>query len=387
VRRIAATALAAAWLVAGLAGAYTYVHRYAVYRGFPPPQTPAGIARGTTRYVRFRSRAIGGTHRYVIYLPPDYAAEAAAGRRFPVLYLLHGYPGEPRVFIDAGALAVDADVLIAHHRIPPMILVMPAGKHSLFGGDTEWANAGAGRWMSYVMEVVHDVDHHFATQANRQHRGLAGLSEGGYAAINISLRHLTEFSVAESWSGYFSQTASGVFAHATSAQVAANSPTAYVPLLTQRIRRLGFRAWLYQGVTDTSPPSLMIGFAHELHSAGADVRYGFFPGGHDWALWRRQLPHMLIAAGRWFSQRPGRAGLSGIGHHLSDARLRAIHAKRLRHCLHRDIHPGDHVGLGCRVYRKRHGVPTPGPGISRHSRGPTHRHPHAFEPASRTSRR
>jgi hypothetical protein len=33
------------------------------------------------------------------------------------------------------------------------------------------------------------------------------------------------------------------------------------------------------------------------------VRWGFFPGGHDWGLWRRQTPHMLRVASRWFSTR------------------------------------------------------------------------------------
>lgn len=354
--------VAAGWLAAGLAGAYTYVHRYDVYRGFPAPATPAGIARGTVHYERFVSHAIGGTHRYVVYLPPHYAAQAARGRRFPVLYLLHGYPGQPRVFIDAGALAVDANVLIAHHKMPPTILVMPAGKHSTFGGDTEWANGGAGRWMDYVMEVVHSVDRRFATLADRQHRGIAGLSEGGYGALNIALRNLNTFSIAESWSGYFNQTPTGVFAGQPAA-AAANNPVGYVPSMAPRIRKLGFRAWLYQGITDTSPPSLMTGFAAELHRAGGDVHYGFFPGGHDWAIWRRQLPHMLVVAGKWFGQRPGgHAGFSHVGHHLSNTQLAAIQAKRIRRCLHRNIRPGDHVGLGCRLMRKHNGIPTPGPG-------------------------
>lgn len=356
-RRAVAALVVAGWLAAGLGGAYTYVHRYDVYRGFPTPVTPAGIARGTVHYASFFSRALGLRRQYAIYLPPHYASQAALGRRFGVLYLLHGYPGQPRVFIDAGAIAVDADVLITHHRIPPTILVMPAGKHSLFHGDTEWANTGAGRWEDFVLETVHDVDRHYSTFADRQHRGLAGLSEGGYAAVNIALRHLGAFSVAESWSGYFSQSATSVFSHATAAEVAANSPADYVPMLAPRIRRDGFRAWLYQGVTDTSSPSLISGFATELHHAGGDVHYGFFRGGHDWALWRRQLPHMLIVAGKWFSRRPaGRAGFSHVGRSLPDAVLRRIKVKRHRRCLARVPGPGVHIGLGCRLYRKKHGI-------------------------------
>src|SRR5437764_12463122 len=123
-RRALLAALVLAWLGTGVAGAYVYVHRYDLYRGFATPRTPAGVPRGSVRAVAFHSRALGATEHYTVYLPPGYRRAAAAGRRFPVLYLLHGFPGQPRVFVDAGALAVDEDVMIHRHRIRPMVVVM-----------------------------------------------------------------------------------------------------------------------------------------------------------------------------------------------------------------------------------------------------------------------
>src|SRR4051812_29752289 len=104
--------LALVWLVIGVLGAYVYAHRYELYRGFPEPKTPAGVAQGTVRDVSFFSAALNGTPQYLVYLPPHYAQQAARGRRFPVLYLLHGDPGSPDVFIRAGALAVKENVLL-----------------------------------------------------------------------------------------------------------------------------------------------------------------------------------------------------------------------------------------------------------------------------------
>jgi enterochelin esterase-like enzyme len=354
-RRLLVSLVVTGWLGLGFAGAYVYVHRYWVYRGFPTPVTPAGVARGGFRDVHFFSPSVGRETRYLVYLPPHYAAEAARGRRFPVLYLLHGFPGKLTAFRDVDAIQVDENVLLAHHRMQPMILVMPTGLQGTLTGDTEWANTSAGRWMDFVLDVVHDVDHRFATQADRQHRGIAGDSEGAYGALNVALHHLDVFSVTESWSGYFMQTPTSVFSHASPAMLAANSPADYVPSMAPLIHRLGFRAWLYQGHTDSEPAATLVGFSQELHAAGADVRYGFFPGGHDWGLWRAQTPRMLVAASRWFAQRPGaHAALAGVGHALSPAQLQRVLARRRRHCLALRPGPGVHIYRTCRRYRARH---------------------------------
>jgi enterochelin esterase-like enzyme len=349
-RAIALTAIG--WLAVGVSAAYAYLHGYAVRRGFAALSAPAGVPRGTLETVRFRSAAIGAASRYLVYLPPHYPS----GRRFPVLYLLHGSPGAMTAFTTIGAADTRLDTLIADGHVRPMILVMPEGEQGLHG-DTEWANAGAGRWMDYVLDVVHDVDHRFATLADRRHRAIAGVSEGAYAAINIALHHLGTFSIAESWSGYFAQTPTGPFAGAPSALLRANSPADDVAADAARIHRLGLRAWLLQGRVDWRSPQALRAFATQLHAAGADVHYGFFPGGHDWGLWRAETPRMLVAASRWFSQLPrAHAGFSRTGTAPPRARRRR---RALFHRLCLSLKPGGPVPIpfSCRRYRARHGLP------------------------------
>ena len=353
--RLAAGLVACAWLAAGLLAAFHYVQSYVVYRGFSVPRTPAGIAQGKLDTVAFRSPAIGRSSRYLVYLPPGYRQAAARGRRFPVLYLLHGYPGKMPVFVNVDAVHVRANVLIAQHKLPPVILVMPGGKSGVLGADTEWANTPSGRWMDYVIDVVHDVDHRFATLADRRHRGIAGDSEGAFGAVNIALHHLGLFSVLESWGGYFTETPTGVFAGASAATLRANSPASYIGSLAPEIRRLGLRAWLFQGRTDSQDPAQVRDFSVALHNAGADVRLGFFPGGHDWGLFRAQTPRMLAAAGSWFEQRPGRgARFAHTGSSLSKAALERIKARRHARCL--ALPATAHIRGSCRRYRAAHGV-------------------------------
>lgn len=289
------------WMVAGVWGAAAYGVSYWFHRGFAPPKWPARVPHGVTEQVLFRSAAVGGPSSYIVHLPPGYAAAARRGQRFGVLYLLHGTPGTAQLLMDVSRVAPVADTLMQHHRIRPMIIVAPSGDPSTFS-DTEWADTPSGRWGTYLIDVVHSVDARFATRADRGHRAIAGLSEGGYGALNTALRHLGLFSVAESWSGYFRQTHSGVFAHATPAQLAAASPVDYVGGLAPALRRLDTHVLLYTGRSDkTYHPSVFFGFAARLRAAGAAVTTRTYPGGHSWPLWRREMPMSLEYADRWMA--------------------------------------------------------------------------------------
>ena len=181
--------------------------------------------RGKLLTVQFYSAALHRRADYLVYLPPGYGG----GRRYPVYYLLHGMPGDPQHFLSISSLDVRLDNQISLHRARPMILVYPDGQ---IGGsqfsDSEWANTPSGAYDSYVIDVMHDVDHRFATEARRQDRVIAGCSAGAYGAVNVALHHLNDFGSVQSWSGYFIETKSGVFAHASRASLAYNSPLDYI---------------------------------------------------------------------------------------------------------------------------------------------------------------
>ena len=62
--------------------------------------------------------------KFAVYLPPDYATST---RRYPVVYLLHGYSDDESGWIQFGEVNLAADRAIAEREIPPMIIVMPDG--------------------------------------------------------------------------------------------------------------------------------------------------------------------------------------------------------------------------------------------------------------------
>jgi enterochelin esterase-like enzyme len=220
--------------------------------------------------------------------------------RFPTLYLLHGTYTGGEQFINAGRLAVDLDKGITKGGLPPFLVVMPEAQNGSFLDDTEWANTPAGRYADAVLAVVHAVDRRWSTIPDRAARAIAGLSMGGYGAINITLRHLHVFGTVESWSGYYQQTPSGVFAGAPRAKLVANSPASFAPQLRARLQRLPLRVFLYTGSGDPLL-SQQLAFAQELRGLGTEVRSGVLPGFHDWLLWRRELPAALRYASRPWS--------------------------------------------------------------------------------------
>jgi enterochelin esterase-like enzyme len=297
-RRLAIAIVALGVLGAGWYGTWSYAHNYYVYRGFAPVKDAKGVTPGKLVTLRVWSSALHAHRTVLIYLPPGYSRGAARGHRYPVLYLLHPSMGQVGNYVYAGALPARIDGLLHDHRIPPYISVIPDGH----GPDHEWANASNGNFESYVLNVVHYVDAHYSTIANRSGRAIGGLSMGGYGAANIALHHLGMFSEFASWSGYFTQQLfhgppfNGRYAR----RIAANSPALYVPRMHAQLQRLPLRAFMYQGTRDDVPLRLMLTFARELRAAGAHVQTAVYPGGHSWRLWHPHFTQVLAWIGRGF---------------------------------------------------------------------------------------
>jgi enterochelin esterase-like enzyme len=298
-RRVPLIALLLAWLVAGLWGVESYGSHYYTYRGFDPPRDPQGVAHGRLVSQWMYSPALGQKREYLIYLPPGYDRLSKAGKRFPVLYLLHGSPGFPALFLNAGNLGVALDELVTRHQIQPMLVVMPNGRNGSFLSDTEWANTRQGRWEDYVLDVVRAVDARWPTIPDRAHRAIGGNSEGGYAAMNVALHHLDLFGTVESWSGYFQEQRTGPFEHASAAEIARNSPAEYAWSMAARLRGEPLHAFIYTGRSDDERREVAA-FARELAAVGGHVRFALYPGRHEWRLWRDQMGHMLRYADRRF---------------------------------------------------------------------------------------
>jgi enterochelin esterase-like enzyme len=248
---------------------------------------------GRLMTVDFYSEALRREASYLIFLPAGYSPS----RPLPVFYGLHGMPGRPLAFTIDADIEPRLELLIAHGRVPPMILVFPDGRiDGRIHSDSEWANTPSGRFESYVVDVVHDVDHRFATLPYRQDRVIAGLSAGAYGAANVGLHQIALFGSIQVWSGYFTETHNGVFANARPATMAYNSPIDHVRTMRRELRQYPLRAFIYTG-TDDGDRAQTPTMAEALRAEGADAQYAAYPGGHSWDLWSPRATQMLILAG------------------------------------------------------------------------------------------
>ena len=293
-RQAVIVVVAVAVLALGALSLGRYVRDYLRYRGFGAPvSTVASAQQGKMTSLTVRSAALGGTPEHVlVYLPAAYAKNPT--QRFPVVYLLHGTPGDPRTaFVNSLHVVPRMDSLIAAGKSNPMIIVMPPGSPSTYDKGTEWANGttrGSG-WFTYLTrDLIHVIDSKFRTIAAGPARGVGGYSSGADAALNAALLDPGRYGVVEGWSGDYRQSPGTVGNDA--ALVRRFSAVSTAPLAAGALARAGAHVYLYAGAKDRVLPAT-VSVAHSLRAGGVATRLAITHGGHSWALWASRFDDAL----------------------------------------------------------------------------------------------
>jgi enterochelin esterase-like enzyme len=160
-----------------------------------PPVAQAQTPRGTVRErLTIDSKVLGRPVRYTVYLPYDYETSS---RRYPVVYLLHGYTDDDTGWLQFGEAHLLADEAIASRAIPPMILVMPDAGTSWYVDNHD----GSVRYETFFMEeFIPFIESRYRIRAEKRYRGLAGLSMGGFGSLVYGLRHPDKFAALAAFS-------------------------------------------------------------------------------------------------------------------------------------------------------------------------------------------
>ena len=125
-----------------------------------------------------------------IVINPD---KALNGEKCPVIYLLHGYSGNEKSWLE---IKPNLPQLADQYGI---IFICPNGKNSWYYDSPVNKDSNYETFVS--SELINFTDSHFNTIANREHRAITGLSMGGHGAMWISIRHKNIFGACGSTSG------------------------------------------------------------------------------------------------------------------------------------------------------------------------------------------
>ena len=159
-----------------------------------------GIAHGQEELIEYDSKTVGTKRKMTVYTPPGYSQ----GKKYPVLYLLHGIGGDETEWQRFVAPNIILDNLIADGKAVPMIVVMPNGraqKNDRAEGDMFKAGPAFANFERDLLDdVIPAIEARYAASTNRADRALAGLSMGGGQSLNFGLAHLDIFA----WIGAFS---------------------------------------------------------------------------------------------------------------------------------------------------------------------------------------
>lgn len=230
------------------------------------------------------SKLTNSFRRCFIYTPPGYNENTKT--RYPVLYLQHGSFEDETGWSGQGKANLILDNLIASKQAIPMIIVMDNGY--AYKPQSNESAAKKERPESIfeevlITEVIPMIDSKFRTMANREHRGIAGLSMGANQTMRIMMNHLDTFS----YYGGFSGTAN--YPSIEPIDVSAFLEGKYKDgnALNKKIKLF----WLGLGTKEPSPFPKSIGaFRTMLDKQGIKYEYYESPEtAHEWLTWRRCL--------------------------------------------------------------------------------------------------
>jgi enterochelin esterase-like enzyme len=214
----------------------------------------------------------GQRESYRIYLPPGYDQ---GDRRYPVLYLLHGWPYDERHW---DVLGVDeaADAGIVAGVYAPFIIVLPGADED---GLYVTTSGGTGSFEEQLVnELMPHIDATFRSVQTREARAIGGISRGGVWALEIAFRHPDAFGIV------------GAHSPALSAN---RAPSVFDPFTLMREEGVG-RLRIYLSAGDADWARQETAALHEaMNQIGIANQLAIHEGAHRDQLWARHLDEYL----------------------------------------------------------------------------------------------
>lgn len=235
------------------------------------------VPHGEIRMKRYFSNVFNEWRRFYIYTPAEYSKNP--GKKYPVLYLLHGGGEDERGWGTQGKTDLILDNLIADGAAVPMLIVMMDGNTG-GGGIRGFGERSLQVFENELTRVVMPlVEENYRAETTSDKRALAGLSMGGLQTLYAGVKNHQMFSHL----GVFS---SGWFA---------NNPTlsdpqyAFMKANADAINKNIKVFWVAMGGKEDIAYENCKVMMQKFDEMGIRYQYSEYPGGHTWPVWRNNL--------------------------------------------------------------------------------------------------
>lgn len=247
--------------------------------GIEIPEGPEGdyyrfdnnIPHGQIRSLYYWSD-INGMERHInVYVPAEY--EQNPDKKYPVLYLVHGWGEDENGWSNQGHMANIMDGLIETGKAVPMIVVMPSGDIKT---NSDVREASGPVTDIYARDLIPYIDKTFRTLTDREHRAMAGLSRGGFQTCLTVSGNMDKFAWMGTFSGFFIRENDGI-------ETAFNGMFKDALAFNKKMKLM----FISTGTEERSPEQWVKALEdHGIENVVFHVSEGT---AHEWLTWRRAL--------------------------------------------------------------------------------------------------
>jgi enterochelin esterase family protein len=242
------------------------------------------VPHGEIRTHLYKSESNQAVRELTVYVPPGY--DENPDKRYPVLYLLHGFANDHHSWHRYGRANDILDNLLARGAVDPFLVVMPlgyGGAHINGDGTGIPPEGGGGRFRGdanlYERDILEDIipmiESRYRTIADRKHRAIMGFSMGGGQAGRYGLGNLDKFS-------YIGILSAGLGGGTDSEPLKslADDPEKANQQIDLLWIACGRDDFAFNGAKSLSDTLRQIGIKHTFNET---------EGEHHWRVWRRYL--------------------------------------------------------------------------------------------------
>lgn len=248
------------------------------------------VPHGTVSKTWYHSKTAGFDRRLTVYTPAGYET---SGKRYPVLYVLHGVGGDEDAWVTQGRATQIMDNLIASGKAKEMIVVFTNGNISQEAAPLENSTGYTrpttalpqtmdGTFEAAFPEIISFVEKTYRCKTGKANRAICGLSMGGCHTLWITVNNPGTFAY------------SGLFSAKVTPRQGVESPIYenFEEKLATYFKSAPKLFWVGIGNEDFLYKE-NVELRKTLDEAGYPYTYRESEGGHIWRNWRLYLTEFV----------------------------------------------------------------------------------------------